>query len=88
MSAVPSVSCGTAIVSPHGTCKTHNVSDSPLHHARLLHSRYRAFSGRTPVEEYALETRSAYARLLTDFRREALAALFRGATAPPGVFGH
>lgn len=47
----------------------------------------RAYSGRTPVEEYALETRSAYARLLTDFRREALAALFWGSTAPPDVFG-
>lgn len=39
------------------------------------------------MEEYALETRSAYARLLTDFRREALAALFRGSMAPPDVFG-
>lgn len=50
------------------------------HRARMPR---RSFSGREPVEEFAMETRAAYTRMLGAFRREALATLFRGNRAWP-----
>ena len=39
---------------------------------------YRAFSGRTPTEEFQVELRLTYTALLADFRSTALTTLFRG----------
>ncbi len=51
--------------------------------AKVRSPACRAFAGRSPLEEFALETRAAYAQLLASFRAQALHVLFLGATTPP-----